>query len=116
MINAVYVNDIGGPVIVDPVGTSNKSLGGGVFGLQVGVTDGTGLNTIGLLVKTSGTVTSVGADGFTIDDGSDVDVKCVVPTGIPSVDDYVAVTGVSSCEEVAGEVERVILVTSVTTF
>ena len=92
---------------VDPLGTTNSSLGGGDFldsitGFgQNGVLGGFGLNNIGLLIKTWGKVASVGADQFTIDDGSDVDIKCVVPAGVtlPSLDDYVSVTGISSCEK-----------------
>jgi hypothetical protein len=53
---------------ISPVSLTNKNLGGGDFFYdpgtgagQIGVEDGVGVNNIGLLVKTCGTVTAVGA-------------------------------------------------------
>jgi len=97
------------PVSLAPLGMTNKSLGGGdwrydpVTGKgQEGVEGGSGLNNIGLLVKTWGRVRSVdaGSKSFVIDDGSNVNLKCVAPTAVsvPAVNQYVAVTGISSCE------------------
>ena len=88
---------------------TNKSLGGGdwqydpVTGKgQVGVEGGLGLNNVSLLVKTWGRVKSIdpGTLSFVIDDGSGVNLKCLAPTAVsmPAVNQYVAVTGVSSCE------------------
>jgi hypothetical protein len=73
------------------------------------------LSNIGLLVTTSGRVTSRSAGCFTIDDGSGVGVKCILPaeTGLPDDWTYVAVTGASSCEKVRvnnhEELRRVLL-------
>ena len=97
---------------------TNRSVGGGDFldsitGFgQRGITGGFGLNNIGLLVTTWGEVSSVGADSFIIDDGSGVDVRCVVPAGVtlPGVDNYVAVTGASSCEKVGDDLYRLLRV------
>ncbi len=100
-----------------PLGMNNKSIGGGdwmydpILGYgQKGITGASGLNNIGLLVKTWGKVTSVDPvtppakpAWFTIDDGSGVDLKVAIPSYIdlPVIvpKEYVAVTGIASCEE-----------------
>ena len=53
-----------------------------------------------------------GYDAFTIDDGSGVDVKCIVPAGVtlPGVGGYVGVTGISSCEKIGEELHRLLRV------
>ena len=106
---------------VAPLALNNAWLGGGAFGLQEGVWGwktvkdagggpgrewgpAGGLNNIGLLVTVWGRVLSeyTTADSFTIDDGSGVQVKCIVPLEV-TIDpgwQYVAVIGVSSCEKV----------------
>ncbi len=107
--------------VVGPVGVTNKSLGGGSFGMQAGVEGGTGMNNIGLLVTVCGKVTAVGPldgngdYGVFIDDGSNLvggetgsttthaGIEVVIPfeTGIATWSfvpgrTYVAVTGASS--------------------
>ena len=61
------------------LGMNNRSLGGGAFGLQAGVSGGVGLNNIGLLVKAWGRVTEVDPVSppawFKIDDGSGRGIK-----------------------------------------
>ncbi|MHB1458771.1 MAG: chitobiase/beta-hexosaminidase C-terminal domain-containing protein [Armatimonadota bacterium] len=100
---------------VTPLGLTNKALGGGVLGTlpngQAGVEGGSGLNNIGLLVKTTGRVTTSGTDWFKIDDGSGVSVKILgtKPTGTP----YVTVTGIVSCENQENAIERVIIATNI---
>lgn len=96
-----------------PLGMPNRSVGGGDFRYepgspkkgQIGVEDGFGLNNIGLLVKTWGRVESVdpASNSFVIDDGSNIDLRCVAPPGVvlPQEGAYVATTGISSCEAVA---------------
>jgi len=103
---------------IAPLALTNKALGGGDFGLQGGVwgwnssTDEFGkacrlwgkiggLNNIGLLVTAWGKYGPVNSSTFTIDDGSDVKIKCIVPDGITLGGDwtYVRVTGISSCEK-----------------
>jgi len=95
-------------------------LGGGVHGArpsgQYGFTDASGLNNIGLLVRTSGKITEFDTASpktwFTIDDGSGAKVKCVVPDSV-TIDpgwQWVGVTGISSCETVGEEIHRLLRV------
>ncbi len=105
-----------------PPGMPNRSVGGGDFFYdpgppkigQIGVTNGFGLNNIGLLVKTWGRVKSTDSqsNSFTINDGSNIDLKCLVPThvSLPSPGQYVCVTGVSSCEQAEDEVSKLLLI------
>jgi len=87
-----------------------------------------GLSTIGLLVRTCGEVTHVNADlrFFYIDDGSDLDDGLGSPTmrglrvwapnlnpgELPSVGQFVSVTGISSCFKPGGDLLRLIHVRS----
>jgi len=88
---------------------------------QKGVLNGSGLNNIGLLIRTAGNVTESGAGYFVVDDGSGTPIKCVVPSGVsvPSMPAFVGVTGISSCEVSGSDLLRVILVrhsSDITTF
>jgi len=96
---------------IAPVGMPCKSVGGGDFGVQAGgtagqrgVNGGVGLNTIGLLVRTWGNVSSpnVTERTFCIGDGSGAAVKCAAPADtefvLPADGSFVSVTGVVSCE------------------
>ncbi len=104
---------------VRPLGMVNRAVGGGDFSYdaaskagQKGVKDGFGLNNIGLLVRTWGKFTKTGDTTFTIDDGSGLNVKCLVPTGV-TIDpnwQFVGVTGISSCEKVGEELHRLLRV------
>ena len=103
--------DANGAAEVAPLGMTNKAIGGGgAFGQQ-GVADAAGLNNIGLLVKTTGSVVSTQSGSFGIDDGSGLSVKVIgsVPPGAT----YVAVTGISSCEKSGGSLSRGIIATDV---
>ncbi len=62
------------------LGMCNRSIGG--------------LN-IGLLIRTWGKITAVNSGVYTVDDGSGVDTQVVWPGTAYSVNDYIAVTGVS---------------------
>lgn len=107
---------------VAPLGMPNKQVGGANFHYQSGppkvgqqgVRNGTGLNNTGLLVRTWGKVKTPnsGAGTFTIDDGSAAGIECTAPDGVtlPEENTYVAVTGISSCKKVAGELIPVIRV------
>lgn len=100
---------------VKPLGMQVKSVGGGDWlyqsgppsAGQQGTYGSNGLNNIGLLVRTWGKVKSVDSTlrTFSIEDGSSVALKCKAPVGVtlPAVDDYVKVTGISSCEMVEGQ-------------
>ena len=72
------------------------------------------LSNIGLLVRAFGKIKSVdeATNSFVVDDGSDVNVRCVLPEQV-SLDPswiYVSITGVASCELVGQELKRVIRV------
>ena len=109
---------------VGPVTLGAKSVGGVDLAYeagppvrgQQGVKDGIGLNNIGLLVHVTGRITtkdtSSPATRFTLDDGSGIEVKAVVQSGIaiPDVGAYVSATGVSSCEKPGSDVLRLIRV------
>jgi len=97
---------------------NNRNIGGGPFGSAPGITGGTGLNNIGLLVRTTGWVTAVVADGFYVDDGAKrqadggrTGIKVQV-TGLasgrtfqaPLVGRYVAVTGALGCADFGGRI------------
>jgi hypothetical protein len=97
----------------------SRSLGGGPFGLQQGISGAFGLNNIGLLIKTAGTVTYAEGAFFYLDDGSVLDdhsghigvkVYGAVPVnpGEEPVGKFVTVTGISSCEIAGGDIVRVI--------
>ncbi|OFX14112.1 MAG: hypothetical protein A2Z18_04890 [Armatimonadetes bacterium RBG_16_58_9] len=112
---------------IGPLAMNNGAIGGGAFGLQDGIwglqsfRDGngnwqwawmpvSGLNNIGLLIRTWGRVTYVDQHTFTIDDGSGQHVKCVTPSDV-TVDPawtYIGVIGVSSCEKIGEELHRLI--------
>lgn len=81
---------------------------------QIGVANGFGLNNIGLLVKTWGRVKSTDSqsNSFTITDGSNIDLKCLVPTyvSLPLPGQYVCVTGISSCEQPSDRVNKLLLI------
>lgn len=104
---------------VGPLLLTNNSLGGGPYGFdavsgtgQRGIQGAVGLCNLGLLVRACGKFTYVDSHTFLIDDGSGVNVKCVVPDGVLLNQDsiYVGVTGISSCETVGGEQHRLLRV------
>jgi len=103
-----------------PLRMSNRALGGGAYYQQGAVVNryaypqkmATGLSNIGLLAKTTGTVTAVASDYFYIDDGSKIRDD-TGNTGVrvsfdpdkiarPDTGQYAAITGISSCELVSG--------------
>lgn len=95
-----------------PVGMTNLTLGGARNGKQIGIPSATGLNNIGLLVKTWGRYTYVDQHTFTVDDGSNVNLKCVVPDGVSLNQNWnhVGVIGISSCKKVGTELHRLLRV------
>lgn len=94
-----------------PFAISNRSAGGGRLTLKAGVTNGFGLNNLGLLVTVYGRVTTYpGWTYFYIDDGSrnfdgsgfiGLKIICGSMTK-PAAGSFVRVTGISSCEQPAG--------------
>ena len=111
------------PLDIGPVAMTNRVIGGAAFGTptewQQGIKDGSGANNIGLLIRTWGKVVNMdptlpasAKTWFKIDDGSGVNVKCVVPPGA-TIDpewEYVVVTGISSCEKVGVDLYRLLRV------
>ncbi len=94
--------------LVKPLGMTNKAAGGGSAlaasgNGQVGVTSGTGLNNIGLLVRTTGLASGGSSTGFVLNDGSGVDITVSLASGGTSYDGhYVTVTGIS-CIDASGD-------------
>ncbi|HUV04373.1 MAG TPA: S8 family serine peptidase [Armatimonadota bacterium] len=85
----------------------NRDVGGSALNIYTpGVTGGTGLNNVGLLICVWGRVTAVGSDYFYLDDGSNLAgasgyTGLKVITGVlskPGSDQYAAVVGISSVE------------------
>ncbi len=103
---------------VDPVIVRNISLGGAGSGMQPGILGSVGLNNIGLLVTTAGTVSAprVQSGWFYVDDGSGawdgtgVGGIYVDATGLlaPPAGSFAAVTGISSCEWYEGDLVNVL--------
>jgi len=104
-----------------PLGMNNKWLGGGDFAYdpgppvvgQRGITGASGLNNIGLLIRAWGKVTELDtanpAQWFRIDDGSNVQTTIAYPPFAYALDDYVAISGISSCEvDTNGDLQRVL--------
>lgn len=87
--------------VIKPFYMNYEALGGTDFGLppngQIGVTDGVGLNNVGLLVRSAGLVTESGANWMKITDGSGSKLK-VLGT-LPAQPGLVTVTGISSIED-----------------
>ena len=107
----------------EPLGMTNRSLGGGDWKYELatgegqrGVLGGSGLNNIGLLVRVVGRIverdTASPATWFKIDDGGGVNVKCLLPSGVTVEPSwlYVGVTGISSCEKSGDDLLRLIRV------
>lgn len=108
---------------IKPVYMTNRSLGGSnwqydqTWGCgQRGVEGGFGLNNIGLLVKTTGTVTYEGDrwcyidDGSNLNDGSGYKGLLVYGCTFPK-DSKICVTGISTCEKQNDHIVRKLLST-----
>ncbi len=126
-IQASSVTSLGSG-IVNPLGLSNKSLGGGdslynstTGAGQCGIWGANGLNNIGLFVRIWGNVTANGTGWFYLDDGSSVTDGSgnsgiyvnAEGQSVPSVGAYVCATGISSCRRYQGNVVNTLLATSV---
>ena len=125
-IDASTVTAVPLGVTIDPLGMTNKALGGGDWlynavtkAGQKGITGAVGLNNIGLLMAICGKVTASGRTWFYLDDGSNVQdgtgttgIYCEAQPGIivPAVGSYVSVTGISSCELYSSRLVNVLLV------
>ncbi|MCE5321687.1 FG-GAP-like repeat-containing protein [bacterium] len=129
--NAVYTRSGSGSI--KPLGLNNRLLGGGQYGLQMGVwgygiifdsngkpmhkwMKNSGVNNIGLLITTWGKIKQLDTQSstFVIDDGSGDTVKCIAPNGL-SFDpnwSYVCIIGISSCEKYNNELQKTVIVRS----
>jgi len=96
-----------------PLGAPNRALGGARALMVPGVAEGIGLNNVGLLMRSWGTVSRVSGTQpnvvFYIDDGSHTvsdlgrtGIKVYSPGPAPEVGRLAVVTGVVTCEEADG--------------
>ena len=80
---------------VAPLCMNNLAVGGGAIVGQVGITGASGLNNIGLLVRTTGMASANNATTFSISDGSGVALTVSgAGDGSAYVGQYVAITGI----------------------
>ena len=113
---AAVLESLSTALIPEPLGMGNHGVVGGTQGLQEGIFECSGLNNIGLLVRTWGQFTKLSETEFAVDDGSGVSVKCVVPAGVALDPDpqnpwqYVVVTGISSCYRDGDDLKRLLRV------
>ena len=70
ILSPLVSNPITTSTVIQPLSMITQAVGGKTQGLTPGVTDGAGLNNIGLLIKIAGRVSAVTSDGFYLDDGS----------------------------------------------
>jgi hypothetical protein len=132
-IEAETIHVVGVSSQLGPVALTTAALGGSTLGGQQGVMEyrwvksgqvlerifdsAPGLNNIGLLVKITGKVTSVGIDYFYVDDGSKCDdgsgkigVKVLSGTLTrPAVGNYLALTGISATYYSGGYLFRALI-------
>ncbi|MEJ5298580.1 MAG: fibronectin type III domain-containing protein, partial [Armatimonadota bacterium] len=116
------VEVLGEAPAIAPVSIAHSRAGGAALNeFTPGVTDGQGLNNIGLLVRSVGRVTSVESDGFYFDDGSalqDGSGKTglrVRTSGPPAVSagQFVSVTGIVSSRSASGAVRPLLIAVTV---
>ncbi len=104
------VSGSSGSAALRPLFTGASHVGGGDSGLQAGITGGTGLSNVGLLVRVAGIASPAGEREFTVNDGGRA-VKCRVGPGMSRPEaGFVAVTGIVSLEESGGQIVPVLLV------
>ena len=95
------------PSPLKSVGMSTKSIGGARIGYKSGITNGRGINNVGLLVSVYGKVTAVGWTYFYIDDGASMrdgsgmrGLKVLTRNlAKPAEGDWVRVTGIVGIEQ-----------------
>ena len=110
-INASNVATLGyAPVPPRAIGIRGDALGGaGLIRYTPGITGAYGTHNIGLLATTWGAVVSTGYKHFYIQSGPATTIRVISGTLInPEVGDFVVVTGISSCEVLAGATGRAI--------
>ncbi|MDH7602787.1 MAG: Ig-like domain-containing protein [Armatimonadota bacterium] len=118
-ISATSVTEVGSAEVPEPVGLTNKNLGGGPAGPYTpGVYGSLGPNNVGLLVRCWGKVRAVvGTYYMYIDDGSRlrdgygyegirIDISGLTGWTPPSIGKYVGVTGISTTSMISGKIQR----------
>ena len=99
---------VGAPsTIPSPLAMNCRAIGGASFGDNPGVTGGTGLNNLGLLIRAAGVVAGATSGTFVLEDGSGASVKVYSSKAVAD-GQYVAVTGVSAAEVSGSDRIRVI--------
>jgi len=115
LLDECLILPISYPHFIFPLGMTNRAMGGGDLpGGQLGMPGSSGLNNIGLLVRTPGRVEYINGSSFRIDDGSGTPVTCIAPEAGLNIDPnwcFASVTGISSRQLVPG-FERLLLVRS----
>ena len=89
-----------------PLAITNQAVGGSDFNaIAKGATGGHGMNTVGLLVKTWGTVASKNTGEFCITDGSGdpIRVDSTSSGTQPNINDYVSATGICRLEKIGSD-------------
>jgi len=112
-IEAFRVEIDGSAAVPAPLGMTNLALGGGSpDALTPGITGGMGVHSLGLLVRTTGIVTSADDHSFTISDGSVADGVVVLcgSIGKPAVGDFVSVRGAATTVAEGERIRRAVLV------
>lgn len=108
------IEEIASASAPEPLAMITRSIGGGSVPPVNGVTDGVGLNNVGLLVRVAGQVVPGSGSGteFVISDGGNADgLLCRVGSGMTVPESgFVAVTGVVSLEDFGGVRKPVLLV------
>ncbi|HUV04314.1 MAG TPA: carboxypeptidase regulatory-like domain-containing protein [Armatimonadota bacterium] len=103
--------------VLDPIGMVNRSIGGadykynaGTGAGQRGITDGFGLNNVGLFITTTGRVQSTGSGYVMVDDGSGVEMRVDTSrvSSPPSAPQYVLLKGISGLWESGGSYYRLL--------
>ena len=102
---------------ISPLALSPKALGGGDLRdsvgqvAQRGASGSTGLNNIGLLIRTWGELRLCGASEYCIDYGNISGIRCSIPADVAPLSNlgFIGITGILSCEMVDNEIKPVIL-------
>ena len=106
-INASSVTPTGLSNTIASLGMTNAALYG------IGLTNGVGLNCIGLLVRVWGNVISQNGNRYTISDGSGVSAVVEMRSGSLTVGKFVCVTGAASCFANGSVVQPLVIVNDV---
>jgi hypothetical protein len=107
------IEEVASASVPEPLEMVTRSIGGASNPPVNGVTDGVGLNNVGLLVRVAGQVVGSSGSEFVISDGGNAEgLICRVGPGMTvPTSGFVGVTGIVSLEEINGVRKPVLLVT-----